>query len=108
MSLLIADAQPGDWDAALSLSGTVGWGSIGTDSETVLDRYAASGLRDTVVFLDSGGGGSCTDADGDGLQDDAPDGSDNYYAQLLRQPSKFPFQFLMCLEDDEDMAIHIP
>ena len=78
VSLLIADAQPGDWDAALSLSGTMGWGSIGAENETVLDRYAAAGLRDTAIFLDSGGGGSCTDSDGDGLQDDAPDGQDNY------------------------------
>lgn len=78
VSLAIADLQPGEWDAALSLSGTVGWGSIGTNGETILDRYAAAGHRDTALYIDSGGGGSCVDTDGDGLQDDAPDGSDNY------------------------------
>jgi len=78
VSFVIAHAQPGEWDAALSLSGTMGWGSIGTDNDTVLDLYAAAGHRDTALFLDSGGGGSCVDTDGDGLNDDAPDGSDNY------------------------------
>lgn len=78
VSLLIADAQPGEWDAALSMSGTMVWGSIGTNGETVLDRYAAAGHRDTSLYLDSGGGGTCVDVDGDGLEDDATDASDNY------------------------------
>jgi hypothetical protein len=78
VSFAIADLQPGEWDAALSLSGTMGWGSIGANGPTILDAYAAAGKRDTVLYLDSGGGGTCVDADGDGLQDDALDGSDNY------------------------------
>ena len=77
-SFAIADLQPGAWDAALSLSGTMGWGSIGQNGRTILDVYAEAGRRDVALYLDSGGGGSCVDADGDGLQDDAPDGADNY------------------------------
>ena len=78
VSFAIADLQPGEWDAALSLSGTMGWGSIGVDGETMLDRYAAAGHRSTALYLDSGGSGTCVDADGDGLQDDATDASDNF------------------------------
>ena len=77
-SFAIADLQPGAWDAALSLSGTMGWGSIGQNGRTILDVYAEAGHRDVALYLDSGGGGSCVDSDGDGLQDDAPDGADNY------------------------------
>ncbi len=77
-SLAVADLQPAEWDAALSLSGTMGWGSIGQNGQTIIDVYAAAGHRSTALYLDSGGGGSCVDADGDGLQDDAPDGADNY------------------------------
>lgn len=78
VSFAIADIQGGDWDAALSLSGTMGWGSIGADNETMLARYATAGHRSTALYLDSGGSGTCVDTDGDDLQDDAPDGSDNY------------------------------
>ena len=78
VSVAIADLQPDEWDAALSMSGTVGWGSIGQNGPTILDTYAAAGHRSTALYLDSGGGGSCVDSDGDGLQDDAVDGADSY------------------------------
>jgi predicted alpha/beta superfamily hydrolase len=78
VSLVIAELQPGRWDMALSLSGTAGWGSIGVDGETVLDRYADLGPGGTRIYVDSGGGGPCEDRDGDGLQDDHPDSSDNF------------------------------
>merc|ERR1712185_153309 len=45
VSFAIADLQPGEWDAALSLSGTMGWGSIGQDGPTILDAYAEAGYR---------------------------------------------------------------
>lgn len=78
VSFAIADLQPGEWDAALSLSGTMGWGSFGTDGDTILNRYSVAGHRDTVLYLDSGGAGTCVDTDGDGIEDDASDDADNY------------------------------
>ncbi len=73
---------------AISLSGTMGWGSIGADNPTMLDLYAEAGHRSTALYLDSGGDGTCWDADGDGLEDDDPDATDNYcenrqFADLL-------------------------
>jgi hypothetical protein len=73
-----ADRYPGRYDFAASLSGTIGWGSIGMNNPTIMQRYVTAGLRDTVLYLDSGGGGSCYDADADGINDDDPTSSDNY------------------------------
>lgn len=79
VSLHLADREPAAWDMAISLSGTLGWGSIGGDAETIVARYAAAGHRSTALFLDSGGGGTtCADGDGDGVPDDDPDARDNY------------------------------
>lgn len=77
ISLVIADRFPTRYDMAISMSGTVGWGSFGLHNETILERYAAKGKRDFVVYLDSGGAGPCADADMDGLEDDTDD-FDNY------------------------------
>lgn len=82
ISFHMANRQPGDWDFAASLSGTMGWGSIGTNHETMIARYAASGHANTVLYLDSGGGGDCYDLDGDGTNDDNPDAGDNYCENL--------------------------
>jgi predicted alpha/beta superfamily hydrolase len=83
VSFALADLRPGEFDFAASLSGTMGWGSIGTDNPTMIARYAAAGHRDTALYLDSGGGGStCADADADGTNDDDPDASDNYCENL--------------------------
>jgi len=82
ISYHIADRHEGRYDMAISLSGTMGWGSIGLTNETMIERYAAAGHRDTVLYLDSGGGGTCVDSDGDGIWDDAPDGEDNYCENL--------------------------
>lgn len=79
VSLHLADRDPDAWDMAISLSGTLGWGSIGGDAETIVERYAAAGHRRTALFIDSGGGGTtCADSDGDGVPDDDPDARDNY------------------------------
>ncbi|MFZ5478244.1 MAG: alpha/beta hydrolase [Myxococcota bacterium] len=78
ISFHVADRHPGEYAFAASLSGTMGWGSIGSHNETMIERYAAAGLRDTALYLDSGGGGTCYDADGDGIMDDDPDAADNY------------------------------
>ena len=78
ISLHIADRYPGEYAFTASMSGTLGWGSIGAANETMIQRYAAAGHRDTVIYLDSGGSGSCFDSDGDGTMDDDPSSSDNY------------------------------
>ena len=62
----------------ISLSGTMGWGSIGANQPTMIDLYPAAGVTDTWIYLDSGGGGTCWDGDGDGIEDDDPDAADNY------------------------------
>jgi len=82
VSLYAALAQPEDYTFAASLSGTVGWGSIGADNPTLIDLYTGAGHGGTALYLDSGGGGTCVDSDGDGIEDDARDGSDNYCENL--------------------------
>lgn len=75
----VADRHPGEYRFAASLSGTMGWGSIGADNETMIRRYAAAGHRGTALYLDSGGyGTTCADGDGDGTNDDDVDSADNY------------------------------
>ena len=65
ISFHVADRAPGEYAFAASLSGTMGWGSIGADNETMIARYAAAGHRGTALYLDSGGyGTTCADADG--------------------------------------------
>jgi hypothetical protein len=78
VSFHIALAQPGEWDFAASMSGTMGWGSIGADNPTMIDRYRDAGHGATALYLDSGGEGDCFDSDGDGVEDDDPSASDNY------------------------------
>ena len=82
--------NPGSWDFAASLSGTMGWGSIasGVHEHTIIDQFRALAACPAATFyLDSGGGpgSGCVDADGDGIRDDTPGSSDNYCenAQLL-------------------------
>jgi predicted alpha/beta superfamily hydrolase len=80
VSFHLALRHPGAYDFAASLSGTMGWGSIGAGvhNETMIERYAAAGHGSTALYLDSGGGGSCFDADQDGIEDDDPTASDNF------------------------------
>jgi hypothetical protein len=70
---------PDRYDFVASMSGTLGWGSIGPvhTGETMIERYDAAGVLPFVVYLDSGGDGPCADSDGDGIQDDGA-GTDNY------------------------------
>ncbi|WP_156338841.1 alpha/beta hydrolase [Chondromyces crocatus] len=92
ISLHIADRCPGVYAFAASLSGTVGWGSIGDGNrnETMLERYTAH-TRPVAsrLYLDVGGGpgSGCVDADGDGIEDDTDSSPDNYCEneQLRRQ-----------------------
>ncbi len=78
ISYHIADRQPEDWDMVISMSGTMGWGSIELHNPTMPEIWSERGHRPMTLYLDSGGGGTCTDADGDGVPDDDPTASDNY------------------------------
>lgn len=82
ISLFIAHRHPDTFDFAASLSGTLGWGRFGEDELTVGELFEAEGRRDTMLYLDSGGGpgadGRCTDPDRDGWTEDDPDSNDNY------------------------------
>ncbi|MFO0552444.1 MAG: alpha/beta hydrolase-fold protein [Polyangiaceae bacterium] len=78
ISLHIGYLNPTGWDFVGSMSGTLGWGSIGPHTgETMIERYEAKPKTPFVVYLDSGGSGPCADSDGDGIQDDG-NGADNY------------------------------
>ncbi|MEZ4224234.1 MAG: alpha/beta hydrolase-fold protein, partial [Polyangiaceae bacterium] len=72
--------HPGRYDFVASLSGTLGWGSIGPHTQTLIERFAANAKPGEKVYLDSGGGAGsgCVDSDADGVMDDAPNSSDNY------------------------------
>ena len=80
VSLEIAYRYPKQFRFAASLSGTVGWGSIdpATHNQTIIERYRDAGHQAPVLYVDSGGSGSCVDSDGDGIFDDDPNASDNY------------------------------
>jgi predicted alpha/beta superfamily hydrolase len=85
ISLHVALLDPETYVFAASLSGTLGWGSIGAgvDNETIIQRYEDAGHQPTAIYLDSGGGGdTCEDADGDGTNDDDDSAADNYCETL--------------------------
>jgi len=82
-SLHLALDQPGRWDFAASMSGTLGWGRLhpASTGPSIQEQYLAVEPLDTVIYVDSGGSAGddgCTDVDGDGLVEDDPDDSDNY------------------------------
>ncbi len=83
ISLWLAQRNPNVFGHAASLSGTIGWGSIGATNQTIIDVYRAGPPTGTRLYLDSGGGAGsgCVDLDGDGLRDDG-DGADNYCENL--------------------------
>lgn len=90
ISAWIGHRQPEDWDMVISMSGTMVWGSIGLDNTTVPEHWQAAGHRDVVLYVDSGGQGSCYDDDGDGVPDDDPSARDNYcenvwFAELMAE-----------------------
>lgn len=82
VNLVMVDLQPGEWDVAISMSGTLGWGRLERSNETVGERWVDNTPDGTVLYLDSGGSpgldGVCLDLDGDGSTADDPDSSDNY------------------------------
>jgi predicted alpha/beta superfamily hydrolase len=81
ISFEIAYRYPGEYAFAASLSGTMGWGSIGAEvhNQTMIQRYQAKGHQMPILYLDSGGyGTTCADSDGDGTNDDDQNSADNY------------------------------
>ena len=82
VSLYLARHDPDAWAFAASLSGTVGWGSIGLNNPTIIELMRESGHQSVPIYLDSGGSGSCSDRDGDGIEDDDANASDNYCENL--------------------------
>ena len=81
ISLYIAHRYPERYDLAASLSGTVGWGSLGSSQPTIIELMAEAGHQAAAIYIDSGGSGTCTDADEDGILDDGED-FDNYCVNL--------------------------
>jgi hypothetical protein len=85
VALVVAQRYPNDYAFAASLSGTFGWGSIGdgVHDQTAMQLFASGSKPPFVVYVDSGGGGdTCADADGDGVDDDDPNDADNYCETL--------------------------
>ncbi|AUX43037.1 uncharacterized protein SOCE26_044770 [Sorangium cellulosum] len=84
VSFHAAARHRGEYTFAASLSGTMGWGSIGADvrHETMIERYAAHAEPTATLYLDSGGDGSCFDDDSDGIEDDDETATDNYCENL--------------------------
>jgi len=72
---------PEIYDMAISLSGTMGWGSFSLNNETMIRLFEQSARRDHYLYLDSGGYGVCEDNDGDGVNDDGQ-GADNYSTNI--------------------------
>lgn len=47
------------------MSGTLGWGALGLENETMTDRYAEAAPGGLLVYVDSGGAGPCPGGSGD-------------------------------------------
>ena len=83
ISYVIKRRYPASYELVASLSGTMGWGSIGAGihHQTEIEAWAALGsCPEGDFYIDSGGGpgSGCVDGDGDGIQDDTADSGDNY------------------------------
>lgn len=76
VSLYAALERPSLAGHVIAMSPTLGWGSIAPGAmDALIARWTERG--EVGVYLDSGGGGSCADTDGDGVADDG-DSQDNY------------------------------
>ena len=81
ISLYIAHLYPETFAFAGSLSGSLGWGRLSLDGPVMQELYEPEGVRDFVIYVDSGGsdgGDGCTDEDQDGFFEDDPNSSDFY------------------------------
>ncbi|MGE0785909.1 MAG: alpha/beta hydrolase [Sandaracinaceae bacterium] len=76
VTLYLAEAHDGDFACAIAMSSTLGWGAFaGSSTDALVQRWSTHGS--VSIYLDSGGGGTCADADGDGVMEDSSD-SDNF------------------------------
>lgn len=76
VSLYGALVRPELAGCVIAMSPTLGWGAFEAGRmDALIHRWTAHGP--VAVYLDSGGGGTCVDADGDGVQEDGDD-SDNF------------------------------
>lgn len=82
IALHMGQRYPGVFDFSASMSGTLGWGSIGPHNVTIIENAQSAGHQGNAVYLDSGGSGTCIDGDGDGIWDDDPTATDNYCVTL--------------------------
>jgi predicted alpha/beta superfamily hydrolase len=79
VTLVAVERDLASMGCGAALSSTVGWGSIARTATSGLALVQSWRGHHAPLYLDSGGGvvGSCVDADGDGVDDDA-ENSDNY------------------------------
>lgn len=76
VSLYGALVHPDLAGCVIAMSPTLGWGAFRAGAmDALILRWSTHGP--TAVYVDSGGGGTCADLDGDGVQEDSDD-SDNY------------------------------
>jgi predicted alpha/beta superfamily hydrolase len=76
VSLHFALARPTLARCVIAMSPTLGWGAFDAGAmDALLHRW--SSRLDVAIYLDSGGGGTCADLDGDGIVEDSDD-RDNY------------------------------
>ena len=78
VSLYAALREPTLMGCVIAMSPTLGWGAFdpaASGADALVRQWTAHGP--VAIYLDSGGGGTCSDPDGDGVQEDADD-SDNY------------------------------
>lgn len=73
VSLYAAQQRPEVYGTAISLSGTVGWGTLGASNPTIGDLIAAAPPSGVTIYLDSGGAAP----DGCELRDDTDNFCDN-------------------------------
>ncbi len=81
ISLYVAHRYPTEFDWAISLSGTLGWGRFAASNTALEELYEQAGVEAPILYVDSGGsdgGDGCDDVDGDGLPEDDPNDSDNF------------------------------
>lgn len=77
ISLYGAMTTPTRARCTIGMSATLGWGSIGPDTNQALVETWATTAPASVVLTMGGDGGACADSDGDGVEDDIDQG-DNY------------------------------
>lgn len=83
VSLYLALSRPDAFGWGGGMSSTAAWGRLELDNQTLIESVATFGHPGVVLYLDSGGDETaCSDADGDGIWDEAAGGNDNYCATL--------------------------